>query len=266
MYKKWLFVPATERFLSHSDDLPADVLIYDLEDSIRPDDKEKARERLCVKLRSKSEKEIYVRINSGEKGIQDLEVLRGKQYDGIVVPKMESTAALAAYDPYISGKKVIALVESVAGVKNIEQIAASPAVYGIAFGGEDFCKELGVETNDLAMQYARGQIVLNARYHNKYCLDTISLEYKDKERFLELFHNSVLTSFHSKLLIHPTQAEAVRSLEKEQDIKEMRAIVKLYESSQDGIVSINGQWYEKPHIERLKRMITQAEALKNERC
>lgn len=265
-YKKWLFVPAVERFLAHSDGLPADALIYDLEDSIRPDDKEKARERLCEKLSSKSQKEVYIRINSGKDGIQDLDGLHGKQFDGIVIPKMESSALLSAYAPYIVGKKVIALIESVAGVKNIEQIASSTAVYGIAFGGEDFCKELGVETNEDAMRYSRGQIVLNARYYHKYCLDTISLEYKDKDHFLKLFHESIAMGFHSKLLIHPAQAEAVLSLEKEQDIDEMRAIVKQYESSPDGIVFISGRWYEKPHIERLKQRITQAEAQNDEGC
>ena len=154
---------------------------------------------------------------------------------------------------------MIALIESIAGVLGVAEIAASPMISGIAFGGEDFCKELGVETNDLAMQYARGQIVLFARYFNKYCLDTISLEYKDLKAFLLQFKNSLAMGFHSKLLIHPAQVEAISELEKTIDVMELKEIIKQYNSSTEGLVQVYGRWYEKPHIERIRKMLEELE-------
>ncbi len=265
LYKKWLFVPAKERFLCHTDELCADVLIYDLEDSIKPEDKSNALIRLCRKLQEKSVSEIYVRINPGKQGLTELECLSDYHIDGIMVPKVETLGMLQEYRPFIENKKIIALVESIAGIKNLDSIASSDVVFGIAFGGEDFCRELGVETNDSAMQYARSQIVLTAKYYHKYCLDTISLEYKDIVQFKQQFQNSISMGFDSKLLIHPSQAKVICSLEEEFNIEEMRKIVCEYEDSPDGLLCLHGRWYEKPHIDLLKQMIQHAEGEDRER-
>lgn len=260
LYKKWLFVPSKEKYLSDTAALNADVLIYDLEDSIREDDKEKARERLVRKLKQPQAAEVYIRINSGTLGLEDLKRLKECRFDGCVIPKTESADGLRPYLPYLEGKKILALVESIAGIMRLEEIAASPAVDAIAFGGEDFCRELGVSTNDLAMQYARGRVVYISRFYQKVCLDTISLEYRDTEKFLQQFRDSVSMGFHSKLLIHPAQAAAIQKLEDGIDPDELKKIVQTFESSADGLVQINGRWYEKPHIERIRETIKLMEA------
>lgn len=258
-YKKWLFVPAKEKFLSGRASLRADALIYDLEDSIRPEEKPAARERLCKRLSERAEKEVYVRINSGAPGLEDLRCLKDCQIHGFVLPKIDDGECIQQYAGLSGTRKLIALVESVSGVKNLEAIASSPLLYGLAFGGEDYCRELGVETNDLAMQYPRGRMVLLARYYGKYCLDTISLEYRDSAVFRKQFLDSISMGFHSKLLIHPAQVETVCGLEETVDLAEMREIVRQYEESSEGLVCINGRWYEKPHIDRLKAIINQME-------
>lgn len=260
LYKKWLFVPSKEKYISETTTLKADVLIFDLEDSIREDDKKAARERLARELSQPQTVEVYIRINGGKCGLEDLERLEKCCFDGCVIPKMESAGQLQPYLPFLEGKKILALVESVAGVMRVEEIAASPAVDAIAFGGEDYCRELGTATNDLAMQFARGRVVLVSRFYKKTCLDTISLEYRDTEKFLQQFQDSVSMGFHSKLLIHPAQAAAIQKLEDGIDPDRLRNIVQAYEASADGLVQIDGRWYEKPHIERIKEMIKLMEA------
>jgi len=258
--KTWLFVPATERFLSRRTDGLADALIFDLEDSIRGEEKCAARERLCQALEREHSSEIYVRINTGAAGEEDLRCLSTCCYDGLILPKVEGQETVQALFDRADDKKIIALVESPSGIINLEQIAALSFLYGIAFGGEDYCRELGVETNELAMQYARGRLVLLARYYGKYCLDTISMEYSNKELFLQKFEDSIAMGFHSRLLIHPSQVQAIRAWEEaSMKIEDMRRIVRLFEQSGRGLVMIDGRWYEKPHIERLKKLILQAE-------
>lgn len=258
--KTWLFVPASERFLSGRLEGLADTLVFDLEDSIREEDKANARERLCRTLDRAPDAEIYVRINAGETGEEDLRCLAGRRFDGLLLPKVEHVEPILAAAEKLGGKKLIALIETPRGILNLEQIARLPALYGLAFGGEDYCRELGVETNELATQYARGRLVLLAHCYEKYCLDSISMEYRDTARFLEKYKESIAMGFDSRLLIHPAQVEAVRAWrEAEMKPDEMRRIVRLFEQSSSGLVSIDGQWYERPHIERLKKRIAQAE-------
>lgn len=258
--KTWLFVPATERFLSGRTDGLADALIFDLEDSIREDDKAAARERLRRALARAYDAEIYIRLNAGPQGAEDLRCLRGCRYDGLLLPKVEGPEPVQKLFEQVGEKKIIALVESPCGIMNLERIAQMPFLYGLAFGGEDYCRELGVETNDLAMQYARGRFVLLARVYRKYCLDTISMIYRDEAEFLRKFKESIAMGFHSRLLIHPAQARAVRSWEAENmKLEEMRRIVSIFEHSSGGLVRIDGRWYEKPHIERMKEQISLAE-------
>ena len=252
--RTWLFVPATERFLSDKLAGLADVLIFDLEDSIREEEKPSARIRLCKALNNDFGAEIYIRINAGAVGEEDLLSLNSCRFDGLIIPKVEKVASIIKLSEQIKDKKLIALIESVEGVFNLEQIAKLPCIYGLAFGGEDYCRELGVETNELAMQFARGKLVLLSKYYEKYCLDTICMNYIDESFFLQQYRESIAMGFNSKLLIHPAQAKMIRALEEtEMKVEEMRIIVHTFEKSDSGLVKINEHWYEKPHIERLKK-------------
>lgn len=258
--KTWLFVPAEERFLSGKTDGLADVLIFDLEDSIKDTDKTAARERLSRLLQCEFKSEVYVRINTGEIGNEDLCRLESCRYDGLILPKIDSPETVQNMAELVRGKKLIALVESLRGIMNLERIAELPCLYGLAFGGEDYCRELGVETNELAMQYARGKLVLLAHCCGKYCLDTICMEYRDDTAFLQKYKDSIAMGFHSRLLIHPAQVRAIRTWEEQSmSLDEMRRIVSLFENSSGGLVRIDGRWYEKPHIDRLRNQIAQAE-------
>lgn len=259
-YKKWLFVPATERFLNGRLEGLADTLIFDLEDAIKQEDKANARERLVRRLKQAPEAQCFIRINDGEMGLEDLKVLQDCVYSGLVLPKTEDTAFAEKVSDLAPGKKLIALVESTGGIINLEKIVSSPLFDGVAFGGEDYCRELGVETNDIAMQYPRGCVVLYARHYHKICLDTISLQYKDRSAFLQQFQNAISMGFDSKLLIHPAQADAVHEWEEQlMSPADMREIIERYENSLTGLVRINGRWYEKPHIERMKAILSQME-------
>ena len=259
-YKKWLFVPAIERFLNGRLEGLADTLIFDLEDSIKHGDKANARERLVRRLKQAPETDCFIRINDGEMGLEDVNALRDCMCSGLILPKTENTEFAEIVSALLPGKRLFALVESTGGIINLEKIVSSPLFDGIAFGGEDYCRELGVETNDTAMQYPRGRVVLYCRHYHKTCLDTISLEFKNREAFLMQFQNAISMGFDSKLLIHPAQANAIRDWEEQMmSPVEMLEIIERYENSNTGLVNVNGRWYEKPHIERIKVILSQME-------
>lgn len=264
IYKKWLFVPATEKKLAKSDELRADALIYDLEDSIREEEKDAALQRVCKKLEKADLRERYVRVNAGPRMPKELERLQSLQCTGYWIPKVEG-ALTNSIANCTKGKKVFVIIETISALRNLEQIAASQFVDGIAFGGEDYCRELGVPTNELAMQYAREKIIVACKFYRKCCIDTICMEYESEEIFRSEFKKSLAMGFDSKMLIHPTQLKVVEKLEEEIDIDELKSIVSRFAEASDGMAWINGRWYEKPQIETIKATIAKWEAEKDAR-
>lgn len=254
--KTWLFVPAKEKYAERISQIEADVIILDLEDSLAPKQKEEGLEIAQKVLeRDGKSRAIYVRVNRGERFERELSALCGRRLAGFMIPKFEDTAVLEEYGKYFRGKEVAALIESVRGIMKLPETAAHPMVRTLAFGGEDFCRELGFEAGEEATLYARGQLVMQAFYHQKYSLDTISMEIRDREKFLEAYRKSRRMGFDGKLLIHPMQARAIKDYYGERNFTYLQEIVEAFYNSGDGIIQVDGKWYEKPHIEKIEKYL-----------
>lgn len=63
-----------------------------------------------------------------------------------------------------------------------------------------------------------------------------------------------------KLLIHPAQAMAVREYYRQRDPGYLQSVVEAFENSADGILQMDGKWYERPHIEKIKKYLRELEA------
>src|ERR1051325_2043664 len=88
-----LYMPgANERALEKARSLPADALILDLEDSVAPEAKPEARERVIAAVRSGGcgRRELIIRINAIETpwGADDLKAAAAAGPDAILVPKV----------------------------------------------------------------------------------------------------------------------------------------------------------------------------------
>ncbi len=248
----WLFVPAIEKYIKKIPLLRADVLILDLEDSLAPSQKTEGLHNIVnILKKNDQQKRIYIRINKSEQMTEELRVLSPYTFAGYMIPKFEETGEMNPYKSLIEGKEIIALVESIKGVVHLEQIAADPLVNKLAFGGEDYCKELGLQAGAEATVYARNKLVLYAAYNQKDSLDTISFETKDMDAFLEEYVMSIKMGFTSKLLIHPAQAEMVDRYKNNINKEYLQHIVSEYKKSGEGLVRIDGKWYEKPHIDKI---------------
>lgn len=260
MDKTWLFVPAQERYVKNLEQIKADAIILDLEDSLNEQKKDEGLRLAAEVLQEYGKKRtIFVRLNTGHRQEEELSFLRSCIFAGYMLPKMEDTCGLEKYQDYMKGKEVIALIESAKGILHIADIAGHPLVHRLAFGGEDYCASLGYAVGEEATLYARSQVVLYAAYYQKYSLDTISLEIQNMELFLESYKKSRRLGFSSKLLIHPRQVNAVRDCGKTVDIAHLKHILKVYRDSGEGIVRIGGEIYEKPHITRIEAYLGKLE-------
>lgn len=264
-HESWLFVPAVSKYIGGNHYKSADNVIFDLEDSIKPEQKECGLQKVVeyINTNNSLKPKIYVRINSGSKLREEVEILHNLRFEGYMIPKFESAEPLEAIESVRKEKKIIALIESTAGIINLPKYAGDSRITGLAFGAEDFCKELDIMTNENATIYARSQIVLYAAYYKKICLDTVCFDTSDVNVFIKQYQQTMSMGFTSKLLIHPNQVDYVNSLKTSNDINKIRNIINEFYKSSEGVVNIDGKWYERPHILKLEKELRTLEREEN---
>ncbi|HEV8468570.1 MAG TPA: CoA ester lyase [Candidatus Limnocylindria bacterium] len=165
----WLYVPGDrpERF-AKAFASETDVVIVDLEDGVAPGHKDAARENARVLLGDATTKPVVVRINDirSSWGPADLALLGGApSLAGIRIPKVASAADVHAVRTALRSRALPlhCLIESARGVEAAFEIAsADPTVASIALGEADLRSDLGVTDED-ALLWARGRIVVAAR-------------------------------------------------------------------------------------------------------
>lgn len=203
--RSWLFVPANrpERF-DKAAASGADQVILDLEDAVEPTAKDQARDHALSWLRAGGR--AWVRTNGVDTPWwdADLAALRaaGPGLRGLVVPK--ATAASTVDLPWI------ALVETARGLRDVHEVAAHPALVGLAFGALDYALDLGV-TDDGAVDHARHTLVVAGRAAGITALiDGVTPETTDAEVVRRDAVRSRGLGFDGKLCIHPAQIAPVR--------------------------------------------------------
>ncbi len=162
---KWarsaLFVPLyDQRWLDSKKNIKraaaADVLILDLEDSLKADQKADGR-NLLVKRFSEFKAvshRIWVRINGPGLELElDLQALRGLSVEALVVPKIKNSQDLELVTAFWKGP-IVPLIETPEAVFEVRSIAKTDGVSGLMFGPEDFSAALGVSPGKEALGFA----------------------------------------------------------------------------------------------------------------
>ena len=160
LFRSLIFVPGNNsRFLEKAKNLQADIVCFDLEDSVP--DNEKANARKLIKSALKSRKSygssIFVRTNSPASGKIpfDLKEVVQKGIDGIVIPKVNNIKDMKTIEKILSGLEktrklnpiqIIPSIESAEGVVNTFSIASfGKRVSAVVFGVFDLLNDLGIE-------------------------------------------------------------------------------------------------------------------------
>ncbi|MGA9169662.1 MAG: aldolase/citrate lyase family protein, partial [Nitrososphaeraceae archaeon] len=193
MLRSLIFVPSnSKRFIEKAKALNADIICFDLEDSVPLNEKTTARQAIIDTLAKRAEyrPNIYVRINSLESGLafSDLNAIIQEGIDGIVVPKVNDEKEVNKIEHLTSalekergiGKDSIKLmpsIESAEGVVNAYSIARSVGrINALVFGVFDFLYDMHldyVEDDEVEYRYARAKIPVDARAAGLAALDGI---------------------------------------------------------------------------------------------
>jgi citrate lyase subunit beta / citryl-CoA lyase len=219
-----LFVPADRpEMLAKAQGRGADAVLVDLEDAIPLAGKAQARRTLRDALDGGAldgPGAVCVRINAvGEGADDDLDALSGAAVDAVVLPKAaapgEVRAVRAAIDRLLADGESVGLipqVESVRGILRMDDLAAAGRIAAIAFGGEDFCVDLGVGRSEesLELLVPRALLALHAAAAGLPAIDTVYTAIADEAGLTREARTARQLGFSGKLLIHPAQIEPVR--------------------------------------------------------
>ena len=188
-----LYMPGSNaRALAKAKSLPADALIFDLEDAVAPDAKASARDQVCAAVREGGygAREIVVRVNALATawGQADLAAVAAIGAHAVLIPKVESgdavRQALAVLDDAggLSNLPIWCMMETPRAMLRAEEIAtADPRVGCLVMGTSDLAKELHAAhtTERLPMITALGLCLLAARAWGLAILDGVHLDLED---------------------------------------------------------------------------------------
>ena len=267
-----LYVPGNNpRLLINAGIFESDCIILDLEDSVPFDQKDSARFLVKEALRSLDfgESEIWVRVNR-EFLEEDLEqILLGAPH-GVCVPKSESKDDIKEVEKIvekyekeygIEEVKFMPIIESAKGIVNLEEIAgASRRIVAIAFGAEDFTRDIGGEKSWDSLLYPRSKLVTVAKAFGIQALDTVYSDINDIDGLIEETRRIAKMGFDGKGAIHPEQVRYINEcfMPSEEEIEYAKRVMQAIEEAKKkglGAVSLDGRMIDEPVVKRAERIL-----------
>ena len=270
-----LFAPA-----SRPDLLPKlprsgpDGVIIDLEDAVAPSGKVQARPVAAAAgrdlRRAHPDLAIFVRINALDSEWFEGDVAEAltPALTGVVVPKLESAAALdlvAGHLEPVGPLGVVAGIETVAGVECATDVLRPPVVAAY-FGAEDYIADLGgIRTpENTEVLYARSRVAVACRLAGVVALDQVVVKLRDEEVFLTDARQGRALGYKGKLCIHPAQVPwANRTFTPSaEEVDRARRMLALYEETQRsgaGAVAFEGQMIDEPLARQARALLAAAD-------
>ena len=278
LFRSLVFVPGNNpRFLEKAKSLPADIVCFDLEDSVPNKEKKKARALIknTLKQRKKYFADIFVRINSPESGIveADLKEIVQKGIDGIVIPKVNSVKELKQIEKTIStlekkrkikGIRLMPSIESALGVMNCYEItSSSKRIVALVFGIFDLLNDVGIEYtkgNPPGAKYSRYKVPVAAAAAGVVAVDGIWQDLKDKNGFTKDCEVGRSLGYAGKSIIHPDQIQTVHKIfhPSKPEIEWAKKVCDVYEEltkKGKGATVIEGKMIDEVHYKRAKALL-----------
>jgi len=272
-----LYMPGSNaRALEKARVLPADALVFDLEDAVAPAAKERARALVMGALAQGGygHRELVVRVNGpGAPWFRaDLAEAARSSAHAILLPKVEraefvrevEASLLAAGAP--SDQALWCMIETPRGVLAADAIAgASQRVACLVMGTSDLTKDLGARstTNRVELMTSLGLGVLAARAHDLAVLDGVHLDLADQAGFEVACRQGRDLGFDGKTLIHPSTIETANRVfaPTEEEVRLARQIVTAHAEAMargEGVAVLQGRLIEALHVEGAQRLLALA--------
>ena len=275
-----LFLPASNaRAIGKAKTLPADCVIFDLEDSVAAEARETAHANLLEQVRGGDfgTRERIIRTPAADDPgfAEAFEVALQCAPDAILLPKVETPEPLHMASALLAkGKSAAALwimVETPLALMNLNDIAACGAPLAtLVVGPNDLAKTTGAR-----MQKGRAvmlpwlmQVVAAARAHRLAVLDGVYNAFRDLEGLAEECAQGAAMGFDGKTLIHPAQIDAANAAfsPSPEELARAEAIIAAFakpENAGKGAIQIDGEMVERLHLDEARKLTAAVKQLQS---
>lgn len=262
--RSFLFVPAdrTDRYAKALAS-GADMVIIDLEDAIAHEQKDRARAMLDGAWgHFDHEDRVVIRIN----GLDSLELAddaalcASLQPAAVMLPKCESAESLTSLYERMGEIPIVPLIESAAGLRDVDAIACAEGTSRLAFGHVDFQADLGMvpDADQTELGPARFAMVLASRAAGIAApIDGVTLETSRASEIVHATRRGIRFGFTGKLCIHPDQIRHVHAAyaPSAEDAAWARRVVEAAEASGGAPVKVDGRMVDRPVILLAERVL-----------
>ena len=280
------YIPGNnEKLVSKAPSILADIITLDLEDSVPPAEKQKAREmtRENLKFAGSGGAIVYVRINNWETEMtnDDCEAVVHEGLSGVCLAKCGGPEHVIRLDwkleelerrrgLEVGSIAIQLLVETAKGVINAYPSAiASKRVNSLIFGAVDYTKDMRVKLTSEGEEqyYARAHTPVAARAAGCIAIDCPFVAYKDIEAFEKSTAFGRQLGYEGRMLIHPSQIEPSHRIymPSAEDVEWAQGVVKVFE--EEGIakgaaaVTYQGKMVDTPVYENAKTVLATMEEI-----
>lgn len=281
-----LFVPAdSEKKLAKAKSSPADALILDLEDSVAPENRVKARGLAGDFLKDKHRQAIWVRINPvGSKDfVSDMKAVIKAAPAGLIVPKPDGPQDLLILDAHLitletqaglpqrSVQLLPVATETPTAVLSLQDYRSPPPrLAALSWGAEDLSAAIGAATNRddggeflFIHKMVRAMVLIAAKAAGVDAIETLHADFRDAKGLERAARLAQREGFSGMLAIHPDQVEPINAAftPSVDDITHAKKVVAAFAAGA-GVASLDGKMLDQPHLKQARHVLSLAEALR----
>lgn len=274
-----LYMPAAnERALEKAKTVPADSIIFDLEDAVSPDAKDLARGQAVSAANSGGYggRELTIRCNglSTPWGADDIAAAARAAISAVVIPKVDTVADVDKVAEALDEAgapatlSIWAMIETPTAIFEARSIAAHPRVSVLVMGTNDLNREL-----HSAQVPGRAPLVshlavalLAAREAGKPILDGVYNDIRNLEGLRDECTQGMTMGFDGKTLIHPDQVPVTNEVwtPSEAEVEHARRVIAAFDealATGKGVVQLDGRMIENLHVENARRVLAVVDAI-----
>jgi citrate lyase subunit beta/citryl-CoA lyase len=284
VWRSLLFVPVIARkFVDGAASRGADAIILDLEDSVPPAEKPRARTLLqeTAEIVSRGGADVLVRINRPLRlAIPDIEAAISPQVQALALPKVESASHLrllaeaideieAERGMAVGTTRLLAMVETAEAFFEMPAIArAHSRVVAMTLGAEDFALSVGMLPEAEGLLFPKQQMIIAARSAGILPLGFLGTvaDFKDLVAFRATIRRSRRLGFLGAACIHPSQVPVLNEeyAPPADDVAHAERVVAAYEKATAqgvGAITVDGKMIDVPVVERAQALLARHRAI-----
>jgi citrate lyase subunit beta/citryl-CoA lyase len=283
--RSWLFAPGdSARKMAKATEGSADIVLFDLEDAVVPENKPLARTMVYDFLRNHPDdrRRLWVRVNplDGPWTLDDLAAIMPANPGGIMLPKVFGRADVERLDHYLSAFEaahgidrgstpvIVLVTETAEAMFHTGDYKGAPRVVALTWGAEDLADCIGASSNrnpdgsyGFTYELARSFCLLGAATAGVTAIETIQSDFHDLEGLRRRAEQVRRDGYRGMLAIHPAQVDVINAAftPTAEEIAEARAIVDLFAANPGvGAIGYKGGMLDRPYLSRAQALLALA--------